>query len=109
MTLETRPASAEDLQGILELCRRALGWSDVSSRFLEWKHLESPFGPSVMWIAVDDERVVGFRAFLRWELVGADGRIVRSARAVDTATDPDYRRRGLFRSLTLDALETLRA
>jgi GNAT superfamily N-acetyltransferase len=109
MTLETRPASAEDLQGILELCRRALGWSDVSPRFLEWKHLESPFGPSVMWVAVDDERVVGFRAFLRWEFVGADGSIVRAARAVDTATDPGYRRQGLFRSLTFDALETLRA
>ena len=61
-----------------------------------------------MWVAVDDERVVGFRAFLRWEFVGADGSIVRAARAVDTATDPGYRRRGLFRSLTVDALETLR-
>jgi hypothetical protein len=36
-------------------------------------------------------------------------RVVRAARAVDTATDPDLRRQGLFRSLTLDALESLRA
>jgi GNAT superfamily N-acetyltransferase len=109
MTLEIRPASADDLPRILELCRRALGWSDMSTRFLEWKHLESPFGPSLMMVAVDGGRVVGFRAFLRWEFVDDAGNIVRSARAVDTATDPDHRRRGLFRSLTLDALEALRA
>ena len=109
MTLETRLASADDLPGILALCRRALGWTDVSQRFLEWKHVENPFGPSVMWVAVDGEQVVGFRAFLRWEFVGVDGAVVRAARAVDTATDPDYRRQGLFRSLTLDALDALRA
>ena len=109
MTLDTRPASIDDLQGILALCRRALGWSDVSPRFLEWKHLENPFGQSVMWVAVDGGCVVGFRAFLRWEFVGVDGSIVRAARAVDTATDPDFRRRGLFRSLTVEALEALAA
>src|SRR5947207_641939 len=108
MTLEIRPASGDDLPGILEVCRRALGWSDVSTRFLEWKHLESPFGPSLMMVAVDHERVVGFRAFLRWEFVDGAGGTVRAARAVDTATDPEYQRRGLFRSLTLAALDALR-
>ena len=33
MTVETRLASADDLPAILELCRRALGWTDVSTRF----------------------------------------------------------------------------
>jgi GNAT superfamily N-acetyltransferase len=107
MTVAIRPASAEDLPAILELCRRALGWTDVSTRFLEWKHLESPFGPSLMMVAVEGDRVVGFRAFLRWEFVDAAGNTVRAARAVDTATDPDHRRQGLFRSLTLDALHAL--
>ena len=37
------------------------------------------------------------------------GGTVRAARAVDTATDPDHRRRGLFRTLTLDALDALAA
>src|SRR4051794_8339181 len=108
MTVDTRLASADDLPAILELCRRALGWTDVSTRFLEWKHLESPFGQSLMVVAVDGQRVVGFRAFLRWEFVDAHGQVVRAARAVDTATDPDHRRQGLFRSLTLDGLEALR-
>src|SRR4051794_27767860 len=109
MTLATRPATADDLPGILALARRALGWSDVSTRFLEWKHLESPFGPSFMWIATDADRVVAFRAFLRWELVDAEGGTVVAARAVDTATDPDHRRRGLFRALTTEALDGMAA
>jgi hypothetical protein len=62
-----------------------------------------------MWIAVAGSRVVGFRAFLRWELVGADGRVRHAARAVDTATDPDFQGRGIFTRLTLEALDALPA
>jgi phosphoribosylformylglycinamidine synthase len=32
-----------------------------------------------MWIALAGSRVVGFRAFLRWDLVDADGRVVPAA------------------------------
>jgi hypothetical protein len=109
MTLATRPATADDLTSVLALARRSLGWSDVSPRFLEWKHLENPWGPSYMWVALDGDRVVAFRAFLRWELVDPDGRVVVAARAVDTATDPEHRRQGLFRSLTTTALGEMAA
>jgi GNAT superfamily N-acetyltransferase len=109
MTVSTRPATADDLGEVLALMRRALGWADVSARFLEWKHLENPFGPSAMWIALDGDRVVCFRAFLRWEMQDAAGRTVRAVRAVDTATDPDFQRQGLFRRLTTDAVDELGA
>jgi hypothetical protein len=62
-----------------------------------------------MWVAEADGRVVGFRTFLRWELVTPDGRTVRAVRAVDTATDPEYQGRGIFTMLTLGALDELRA
>jgi GNAT superfamily N-acetyltransferase len=109
MTLTTRRAARDDLPAVLALMRRALGWTDVSTRFLEWKHLDNPFGTSYMWVAVDDDQVIAFRAFLRWELHTPDGRAVHAVRAVDTATDPDYRRQGLFRRLTLEALDEMSA
>ena len=62
-----------------------------------------------MWVALAGSRVVGFRAFLRWELVGPDGRVRYAARAVDTATDPDFQGRGIFTRLTLEALDALPA
>jgi len=105
--LIVRRADERDLSGILELARRALGWVDDDESFLRWKHLENPFGVSPMWVALDGPRVVGFRTFLRWEFVTLGGNIVRGARAVDTATDPDYQGRGIFTRLTLEAVEQL--
>ncbi len=105
----TRRATRDDFPAVLELLRRALGWIDDDARFLEWKHLQNPFGESPMWVALAASRVVGFRAFLRWELVGPDGRVRHAARAVDTATDPDFQGRGIFTRLTLEALDALAA
>jgi GNAT superfamily N-acetyltransferase len=107
VTVTTRPASADDFPSILELARRALGWSDSDTSFLEWKHLANPFGTSPMWVAEVGKRVVGFRTFLRWEFVGTNGDVLRAVRAVDTATDPEYQGQGIFRKLTLDALDAL--
>jgi GNAT superfamily N-acetyltransferase len=103
-----RRASRADLAAILEVARRALGWSDGDASFLRWKHFENPFGESPMWVAEVDGSVIGFRAFLRWELVARDGRIVRAVRAVDTATDPAFQGRGIFTRLTLAAIDELR-
>ena len=109
MTVSTRRASEADLPGILQLARRALGWTDDDARFLRWKHFDNPFGPSPMWVALEGGAVVGFRTFLRWEFVAPDGRRRRAVRAVDTATDPDFQGRGIFRQLTLEAVDELRA
>lgn len=86
----------------------ALGWSDDErfAPYYRWKHAENPFGASPAWVAVADGRVVGFRAFLRWELE-RDGQVVRVVRAVDTATDPTMQRQGIFSRLTGHALEAM--
>ena len=105
--MEMRHATSSDFPRILELTRRSLGWTDQDARYLVWKHGQNPFGASPMWIAEADGRVVGFRAFLRWEFVDADGIVVRAVRAVDTATDPDYQGQGIFTRLTRTAVEEL--
>lgn len=103
-----RPANAEDRRDVLALLERTLGWEKDSryEAFFTWKHEQNVFGPSPAWVAQDGERIVGFRAFLRWEFE-LDGTTIRAVRAVDTATDPDYRRRGVFRRLTLHALREI--
>ena len=100
----------EDLPAVLDLLRASLGESPLLQRTPElfrWKHIDNPFGPSVMLVAEVDETVVGLRAFMRWEL-DCGGDTIQCGRAVDTATHPDYLRRGIFRLLTMEALDVAR-
>ena len=108
-----RRAVADDRPAILALGQRSLGWdaTPATAAHFAWKHVENPFGPSPMWVAEVDGRLAGFRTFLRWEFTTATGdtrRTVRAVRAVDTATDPDFRGQGIFRILTLGAVDELR-
>lgn len=106
-----RPYEKEDLERVLELLRLALGESETHRRSPElfaWKHLDNPFGESIMLVAENGGDMVGFRAFMRWVLVKPDGVKLRCARPVDTATHPDYRRKGVFRELTLQAIDIAR-
>jgi len=108
--VSVRRAVREDRLAVLELLSRSLGWSRGPdfAEFFEWKHERNAFGTSPGWVAVVDGRVVGFRTFLRWEFEHPDGRVRRAVRAVDTATAPDQQGRGIFRRLTLAAIDDLR-
>ena len=108
-TLVYRPVTTADEPAVLDLLRDALGSGpngERSADFLHWKHRDNPFGPSPSMVAEDAGRLVGVRLLMRWELQTGD-RVVRAFRAVDTATDPDYRGRGIFRELTLRLLAEL--
>jgi GNAT superfamily N-acetyltransferase len=106
-----RPYRDEDETAVLELLDASLGGGPAGRRpasFFRWKHLENPFGRSYMLVAEAAERLVGFRAFMRWRF-DLDGSTVRAVRAVDTATHPDHQGRGIFRRLTTTAIEELRS
>ena len=108
--VEIRPATPSDEAEILALCGRTLGWDDDprAADLFRWKHVLNPAGPSPMWVAVDDGRIVGLRAFMRWTLVRA-GEQLCAVRAVDTTTDTSHRGRGLFTALTMRGVDEMLA
>ena len=108
--LKVREATDDDLPAVLALLESSLGWvpDEQYAAFYRWKHHANPFGRSPAWVAVDGERIVGLRVWLRWRFT-QQGRRWDAVRAVDTATHPDYQGRGIFRQLTTSSLETLTA
>jgi GNAT superfamily N-acetyltransferase len=107
--LTIRDYRAGDEDAVLRLLRLALGNGrgfDRTSAFWRWKHFENPFGPSLLLVAANGD-VHGLRAFLRWRFRAGE-RAVRALRAVDTATHPAHRRRGVFSSLTRRAVDRAR-
>lgn len=108
--MEIRPALPADTPAVLELLSQSLGWlpNEEHAAFFAWKHERNPFGLSLAWVAEEEGSIIGFRTFLRWEFE-RDGEVVHAARAVDTATHPDHRGKGVFSRLTLHGLDELYA
>lgn len=108
--MNIRRAGPGDRGAILALCRSSLGWSedDPDEAFFTWKHDQNAFGVSPVWVAeTEDGALAGLRVFLRWRFREPSGATVTAVRAVDTATHPDFRGRGIFSKLTLGALPEL--
>jgi GNAT superfamily N-acetyltransferase len=107
--LDARAATPDDDPAVLDLLRTSLGWrpEDDDEALFVWKHRDNVFGRSPSWVAVSDGAIVGYRTFMRWEFVGDDGAVVTAVRAVDTVTHPDFRGRGIFKTLTLQAVGEL--
>lgn len=108
--LTVRPARPEDRPRLVELLTLCLGEGSVprTEEFWRWKHEANPFGPSPVLLAEVEGRIVGVRAFLRWRWRSGE-REVPAVRAVDTATHPDWRGRGVFSRLTRRLLEDVAA
>jgi len=106
-----RPYRVDDLGGVLGTLKTALGETPILKRtpaLWAWKHEHNPFGPSLVLVAEVGGRVAGVRALMRWDLSLPDGTTLRCLRAVDTATHPDFERRGIFRKLTNEAVDLAR-
>ncbi len=104
--MQIREATEQDIPEIIEVLRASLG--ETSSKKTEevwrYKHIDNPFGRSLVLVAVENESIIGVRAFMRWNWQKGN-KIFSALRAVDTATHPGHQGKGIFKKLTLKALE----
>lgn len=101
-----REGTHNDIPQILKVLKASLG--ETSSKKTEevwsYKHIDNPFGKSLVLVAEEGGEILGVRAFMRWKW--QKGIKTYSAfRAVDTATHPAHQGKGIFKKLTLRALE----
>ncbi len=104
--MKIREATEQDIPEILEVLKASLG--EISSKKSEdvwrYKHIDNPFGRSLVLLATEEEKIIGVRAFMRWNWQKCD-QVFSAFRAVDTATLPDHQGKGIFKKLTLKAIE----
>lgn len=101
-----REANATDVPIIVEVLKASLGEKDLplSEEIWNYKHVNNPFGRSLVLIAEENGIIAGVRAFMCWEWQYLNN-FYSTFRAVDTATHPNYQGQGIFKNLTLKALE----
>lgn len=104
MTIRT--GNKKDIESIVALLKITLGEASTekSVGFWKWKHIDNPFGESKVILAFDGEKLIGVRAFMKWEFSN-DEQVISCVRAVDTAVHPDYQGKGIFSKLTQQALD----
>lgn len=101
-----RAPHENDTAAIIELLQLSLGESKLkkTQTIWEFKHTKNPFGVSPVFLAEENTILVGIRAFMQWRWQLGDI-VWTSYRAVDTGTHPDYQGKGIFKKLTLYALD----
>ncbi len=104
--MEIREADESDIPSIVDLLKSSLGEGLMpkSERYWRWKHLDNPFGRSPVLLCWEDGKLIGVRAFMRWEWK-SNSKVYRALRAVDTATHPEYQGKGIFKKLTLSLVD----
>jgi N-acetylglutamate synthase-like GNAT family acetyltransferase len=104
--MEMTTATSHDLHEMVELLKSSLGEGLIpkSEAYFKWKHFDNPFGASKILLAKEEGKIVGLRAFMQWQWVRGNENI-RAVRAVDTATHPSQQGKGIFRTLTMKAVE----
>ena len=104
--MEIREANETDISEIVKVLKASLGEDQIelSEKVWQYKHTDNPFGKSIVLIAVENEKIIGVRAFMRWEWEYASKKY-KALRAVDTATHPEHQGKGIFKKLTLKAVD----
>ncbi|WZL88733.1 GNAT family N-acetyltransferase [Salinimicrobium sp. 3283s] len=104
--MEIRESEPGDIPQIVEVLKASLGETSSKKTEAVWryKHVDNPFGKSLVLVAVENDEIIGVRAFMRWQWQLGD-RVFFAYRAVDTATHPDHQGKGVFKRLTLEAIE----
>ena len=104
-----RKGTDSDLKEVISLLKVSLGEDRIpkTEALWNWKHRQNPFGESPILLAESAGKIIGVRAFLKWEY-SREGKIISAQRAVDTAVHPDFQGKGIFSQLTRKLLEKSR-
>ena len=93
----------KDVAEVVALLQLGLNSRHSEASFL-WKHYNNPFGKSQGLIAEEGGKIVGLRLFMQWQFRRGQ-KTLSAIRPVDTVTHPAYRGKGIFKKLTLEALD----
>jgi GNAT superfamily N-acetyltransferase len=96
-----RESTEADITAIVTLLKKSLGEtsSPKTIDYWVWKHINNPFGESMVLVSDNNGQLIGVRAMMRWSWQrGKDA--FNTLRAVDTVTHPDFQGRGIFTVLT---------
>jgi GNAT superfamily N-acetyltransferase len=69
----------------------------------KWKHIENPYGPSIITYALHNNKVIGVRPLWKCNLI-YNGAMYSGYQPCDTVVHPDYRGKGIFTKMTIQAL-----
>lgn len=99
--ISIRKFKPTDVDGIINLLTIVFN-TKFTKEWWDWKYRSNPNGflgeDGDIWVAEVDNEIIGHYAIMP-EKLKINSKIIRAAQSIDTATHPDYRRRGLFTSL----------
>jgi len=91
-----------DEEGIFELFRAVHPEREYDYgkwlRWWRWMYKDNPAGPGRIWLAEQDNKIVGHYAIVPVRL-SITGKTVLASQSLNTLTHPDYRRRNIFETL----------
>jgi GNAT superfamily N-acetyltransferase len=96
-----RESNEADIPAIVVLLKKSLGEtsSPKSIDYWVWKHINNPFGESMVFLGLNNGQLIGVRAMMRWNWQRGNDSF-NALRAVDTGTHPDHQGTGVFSTLT---------
>ena len=97
----------EEKNDFLESMEKCL--TPQTQSWLEWKYLKNPYNVSLgnkpfIFGAFDGKKLVGIRPFMLQQIIYKNNKYL-VAQPCDTAVDPEYQGKGLFKKMTLKAIE----
>lgn len=103
--LQATDSPNEELLNKYEDLYRVVFNENIPEKYLTWKHYKNPMGKSIIAYAFNNEKkLIAARAFWRCDLI-RNGKNIKALQPCDTATHPNYQRKGLFTKLTLLAID----
>jgi len=104
--MQIREATSSDIPEIITVLRASIGEAKLpkTEEIWKYKHFDNPFGASIVLLAVGSGRIIGVRAFMKWEWNFNETRF-SALRAVDTGILPEHQGKGVFKALNSVGME----